>query len=108
MRPPRQQHPVTTIVMPPERHISVPKDELRLALKNRVEVADRPKFDDLAKLLEGVAAFDFVDLKQRMRASFRPCGSGAVDLAALERVKGAPITDEDLDAMVGRHESGCM
>lgn len=36
-----------------------------MAVKNRLELADRAHFDDLTKLMEGVANFDFYDLKQR-------------------------------------------
>lgn len=36
-----------------------------MSIKNRLELADREKFDDLTKLMEGVANFDFYDLKQR-------------------------------------------
>lgn len=48
-----------------ERHISVDPHELKMAVKNRLELADRTQFDDLTKLMEGVANFDFFDLKQR-------------------------------------------
>jgi hypothetical protein len=36
-----------------------------VAIKNRLELADRVMYDDLTKLMEGVANFDFYDLKQR-------------------------------------------
>ena len=39
-----------------------------MSIKNRLELEDRAQFDDLCKLMEGVANFDFYDLKQR-------CGS---------------------------------
>jgi hypothetical protein len=48
-----------------ERHISVDPHELKMAIKNRLELEDRHHFDDLCKLMEGVANFDFYDLKQR-------------------------------------------
>jgi hypothetical protein len=80
--------------MPPEKHISVPKEELRLALKNRMELSDRAHFDDLVKLMEGIAAFDFVDLKHRMRSNFTPFAAAA---AAAER--GAH-SDAELDTKV--------
>ncbi|GBF88981.1 aminopeptidase [Raphidocelis subcapitata] len=87
---------VNTLVMPPEKHISVPKEELRLALKNRLELSDRGHFDDLVKLMEGVASFDFVDLKHRMRSNFLPFGSGARNKAYLAGL-GRELTPEDLD-----------
>lgn len=40
-----------------------------MAVKNRLELADRAHFDDLTKLMEGVANFDFYDLKQRYGAA---------------------------------------
>jgi hypothetical protein len=36
-----------------------------MSIKNRLELGDRVMFDDLTKLMEGVANFDFYDLKQR-------------------------------------------
>lgn len=36
-----------------------------MAVKNRLELSDRIMFDDLTKLMEGVANFDFFDLKAR-------------------------------------------
>lgn len=36
-----------------------------MSIKNRLELEDRAQFDDLCKLMEGVANFDFFDLKQR-------------------------------------------
>lgn len=62
--------------MPPEKHISVPKDELRRALQARIELPDRGPFDELSKLIEGVAAFDFADVKRRMREGFLPFAAG--------------------------------
>jgi hypothetical protein len=53
------------LTCPAERHISVDPHELKMSIKNRLELADRAKFDDLTKLMEGVANFDFYDLKQR-------------------------------------------
>jgi hypothetical protein len=50
---------------PAERHISVDPYELKVAIKNRLELCDRGMYDDLTKLMEGVANFDFYDLKQR-------------------------------------------
>jgi hypothetical protein len=55
---------------PAERHISVDPYELKMSIKNRLELADREKFDDLTKLMEGVANFDFYDLKQRLVSAF--------------------------------------
>lgn len=54
-----------TCLLPAERHISVDPNELKTAIKNRLELSDRAQFDDLTKLMEGVANFDFYDLKQR-------------------------------------------
>jgi hypothetical protein len=85
--------------MPPEKHISVPKEELRLALKNRLELSDRSQFDDLVKLMECVASFDFVDLRQRMRSNFLPFGSGAHNQAYLAGL-GRELTAEELDTKV--------
>lgn len=62
--------------MPPEKHISVPKEEVLLALRNRLG-GDGAKFDELVHLMEGVASFDFMDLKDRMRTNFLPFASGA-------------------------------
>ncbi len=86
--------------MPPEKHISVPKEELRLALKNRLELSDRARFDDLVKLMEGVASFDFVDLKQRMRANFVPFASGAKGEVYLQRTNSDGPSESELDAKV--------
>ncbi|KAI8462870.1 MAG: hypothetical protein J3K34DRAFT_527436 [Monoraphidium minutum] len=88
---------VDTLVMPPEKHISVPKNELRLALKNRLELSDRARFDDLVKLMEGVASFDFVDVKRRMRANFTPFACGARGEAAVARADTAPLGEAELD-----------
>jgi hypothetical protein len=51
-----------------------------MAVKNRLELADRAHFDDLTKLMEGVANFDFYDLKQRCagRSSSRRGGQQRV------------------------------
>lgn len=88
--------------MPPEKHISVPKDELRKSLKNRLDLAERAKFDDLVKLMEGVASFDFVDLKHRMRANFLPFASGARNQTYLQRANQTMPTTSELDAKVER------
>ncbi|KIY98788.1 hypothetical protein MNEG_9171 [Monoraphidium neglectum] len=97
---PSEHGRVNTLVMPPEKHISVPKNELRLALKNRLELTDREMFDDLVKLIEGVASFDFVDIKRRMRANFLPFACGARGEAYVQRAgKGVPSAS-DLDAKV--------
>jgi hypothetical protein len=96
--PPRK---VTTLVMPPEKHISVPKEELRLALKNRMELSERAHYDDLVKLMEGIASFDFVDLKHRMRSNFMPFATGARGDAMLQRAERGVPTTGDLDAKVG-------
>lgn len=56
---------VEAMVCPPEKHISVDSHELKVAIKNRLELEDREGFDDLCKLMEGVANFDFYDLRQR-------------------------------------------
>lgn len=45
--------------------MSVDAHELKMAIKNRLELEDRVVFDDLCKLMEGVANFDFFDLKDR-------------------------------------------
>jgi len=87
--------------MPPEKHISVPNDELRRALKNRLELSERTKFDDLVKLMQGVASFDFVDLKSRMRANFGPFASGARGEVYLRRAStDDTLTAGELDAKV--------
>jgi hypothetical protein len=44
---------VNTLICPPEKHISVESGELKAALKARLELADRARFDELAKLMEG-------------------------------------------------------
>eukprot|EP00879_Flechtneria_rotunda_P014418 GHRR01015066.1.p5 GENE.GHRR01015066.1~~GHRR01015066.1.p5 ORF type:complete len:119 (+),score=30.24 GHRR01015066.1:871-1227(+) len=56
---------VDTFVCPPEKHISVTSSELKQAIKNRLELEDRGTFEELCKLMEGMANFDFVDLKFR-------------------------------------------
>lgn len=91
--------------MPPEKHISVPKNELRLALKNRLELSDRAMFDDLVKLMEGVASFDFVDVKRRMRENFLPFACAARGEAHAARAAERAPTKEELDAKVG-HGAG--
>lgn len=48
-----------------EKHVSVDGHELEMAIKNRLELEDRVVFDDLCKLMEGVANFDFIDLRDR-------------------------------------------
>jgi hypothetical protein len=48
-----------------EKHVSVDAHELKMSIKNRLELEDRVVFDDLCKLMEGVANFDFFDLKDR-------------------------------------------
>jgi hypothetical protein len=53
------------IILPAEKHVSVDSHELKMAIKNRLELEDRVVFDDLCKLMEGVANFDFFDLKDR-------------------------------------------
>jgi hypothetical protein len=63
--------------MPPEKHISVPKGELLRALRARLPDGDRAGFDELAKLMEAVSSFDFLDLKERVRHNFLPFASGA-------------------------------
>lgn len=60
-----KKHQVDTFIAAPEKHISVDAQELKLALKNRLDLEDRVVFDDLYKLMEGVADFDFIDLKAR-------------------------------------------
>jgi hypothetical protein len=52
-------------ILPAEKHVSVDSHELKMAIKNRLELEDRVVFDDLCKLMEGVANFDFFDLKDR-------------------------------------------
>ena len=103
--------------MPPEHHISVPKAELLLALRRRLAAAGNSaggaapggeisaaadatttgggggagsggEFDDLAKLMEGVASFDFIDIKERMRTNFLPFASGARNQARALWVRG--------------------
>ncbi len=64
-------------VCPPEKHISVETSELQAAIRNRLELADRAKFDELIKLMSGVANFDFAGLKERVRDNFLPFTSGA-------------------------------
>lgn len=54
---------VDTLVMHPDKHISVPNPELLAALRNRLPEGDQQQYDDLVKLMEGVASFDFMDLK---------------------------------------------
>lgn len=44
---------VNTLVCPPEKHISVESSELKAALKARLDLGDRLKFDELSKLMEG-------------------------------------------------------
>ncbi|GBG00002.1 hypothetical protein Rsub_12729 [Raphidocelis subcapitata] len=79
--------------MPPEKHIAVPKEELLRALRARLPDGERPAFDELAKLMEGVASFDFLDLKERMRTNFLPFASGAKNQIYLQRTsKGLPTT----------------
>ncbi len=79
--------------MPPEKHISVVKQDLLAALKNRLAPADQGRFDDLVKLMEGVASFDFMDLKSRMRTNFLPFASGARNSTYIQRAsKGMPTT----------------
>jgi hypothetical protein len=56
---------VETMVVAPEKHISIDAHELKMAIKNRLELEDRVLFDDLCKLMEGVSSFDFIDLKHR-------------------------------------------
>jgi hypothetical protein len=86
------QH-VNQLVVAPERHISVDTNELRLALKNRLELDQREAFDDLCKLMEGVANFDFFDLKRRIRQSFLPFAAGAKNQVYLQRTsKSLPST----------------
>ena len=68
--------------MPPEKHISVPKVQLLAALKGKAEAAPAAagggeQFDELVKLMEGVASFDFMDIRERMRHNFLPFASGA-------------------------------
>lgn len=86
---------VNTFVHPPERHISVDPHELKMAIKNRLE--DRRSFDELTKLMEGVANFDFFDLKQRMRNNFLPFSSGANNTIYLQRSSKALPTSDVLD-----------
>lgn len=84
---------VDTFVMPPEKHVSVDAHELKMAIKNRLELEDRVVFDDLCKLMEGVANFDFFDLKDRMRTNFLPFASGARNSIYLQRSsKSLPTT----------------
>ncbi|KAF6257530.1 hypothetical protein COO60DRAFT_1701817 [Scenedesmus sp. NREL 46B-D3] len=84
---------VDTFVMPPEKHVSVDSHELKMAIKNRLELEDRVVFDDLCKLMEGVANFDFFDLKDRMRTNFLPFASGARNSIYLQRSsKSLPTT----------------
>jgi hypothetical protein len=81
---------VNTLVMPPEKHISVHKDDLLAALRARLPERERGQFDDLVTLMEGVASFDFMDLKERMRSNFLPFASGAKNQVGAQR--GAPRT----------------
>jgi hypothetical protein len=76
---------VDQLVVAPQRHISVDASELKLALRGRLPVEERPDFDDLCKLVEGVASFDFWDLKRRMREEFLPFASGAKNQTYLQR-----------------------
>lgn len=63
---------VDTFIAAPEQHISVEAAELKQAIKNRLELEDRAVFDELCKLMEGVANFDFIDLKERC-VQWAPC-----------------------------------
>eukprot|EP00882_Tetradesmus_deserticola_P018152 GHRQ01019478.1.p1 GENE.GHRQ01019478.1~~GHRQ01019478.1.p1 ORF type:complete len:266 (+),score=104.64 GHRQ01019478.1:211-1008(+) len=84
---------VDTFVMPPEKHVSVESHELKLAIKNRLELEDRDVFEDLCKLMEGVANFDFFDLKDRMRNNFLPFACSARNSIFLQRSsKSLPTT----------------
>lgn len=88
---------INTLICPPDRHVSVSNPELKAALKNRLQLEHRAMFDDLCKLIEGVANFDFFDLKQRMRTNFLPFASGARNQIYLQRnTKNLPSTT-DLD-----------
>jgi hypothetical protein len=75
--PPPTLPKVNTLVMPPEKHIAAPKDDLLASLRGRLPEPDQAQFDDLVTLMEGVASFDFMDLKERMRTNFLPFASGA-------------------------------
>lgn len=84
---------INTLVCPPEKHISVETAELKAAIKNRLALADRAVFDDLCKLMSGVAEFDFVDLASRIRTNFLPFASGAKHQIYLQRnSKNLPTT----------------
>jgi hypothetical protein len=76
---------VDQLVVAPQRHISVDASELKAALRSRLPMEERPDFDDLCKLVEGVASFDFWDLKRRMREEFLPFASGAKNQTYLQR-----------------------
>lgn len=79
--------------MPPEKHISAPRDQVLMALRASLPESERARFDELAALMEGVAAFDFVDVKERMRTNFLPFASGARNQVYLQRgSKGLPTT----------------
>jgi hypothetical protein len=66
--------------MHPDKHVSLPSEELLAALRGRLAPDDRPKFDDLVKLMEGVASFDFMDLKA---SSFRTAAAFSLSAAPL-------------------------
>jgi len=76
--------------MPPEKHISVDTSELVAAIKNRLELADRPLFYELCKLMAGVAQFDFYDLKSRLRNNFVPFDANEEAAVCIHR-QGMPL-----------------
>jgi len=55
----REVHVVNTLVCPPEKHISVESGELKAALKARLDMGDRARFDEIGKLMEGESFFRF-------------------------------------------------
>lgn len=98
-QPPRV---VNTLVCPPEKHISVESAELKAALKARLDLADRAQFDQLAKLMEGIANFDFYDLKRRMKENFLPFATGARHSTYLQRQGRTLPTTPELDDKEGK------
>ena len=85
-----------SIARPPSTHLNAPLPEILDILRGRVPSGDREKFQMLARLAEASTEFDFLELRRRIKWTFRLFSDGAMGREYIGRLGRSLPSKTDL------------